>query len=70
VCRDSFYSNRLQGLVKGQECGFIDIGKNGSFNPAEYEYYDHPAHGDMHVIIPGKVRPKDLKDTRSSLAEV
>jgi hypothetical protein len=55
-CRDSIYSDWLQGLVKGQECGFIDIGENGSFNPAEYEYYDHPAHGDMHVIIPGKVR--------------
>jgi hypothetical protein len=48
-----------QGLVKGQQCGFIDIGPNGSFNPAEYEYYDHPAHGDMHMIIPGKVRYRD-----------
>lgn len=45
----------LKGLVKGQECSFIDIGPGGSFNPSEYDYYDHPAHGDIHLIIPGKV---------------
>eukprot|EP00282_Hemiselmis_andersenii_P025867 CAMPEP_0172005172 /NCGR_PEP_ID=MMETSP1041-20130122/4891_1 /TAXON_ID=464988 /ORGANISM="Hemiselmis andersenii, Strain CCMP439" /LENGTH=457 /DNA_ID=CAMNT_0012659121 /DNA_START=1706 /DNA_END=3076 /DNA_ORIENTATION=+ len=41
-----------RGLKKGVDNGFINM---ATFNAAEYEYYDHPAHGDMHILIPGKV---------------
>eukprot|EP00293_Proteomonas_sulcata_P005833 CAMPEP_0184322088 /NCGR_PEP_ID=MMETSP1049-20130417/122785_1 /TAXON_ID=77928 /ORGANISM="Proteomonas sulcata, Strain CCMP704" /LENGTH=323 /DNA_ID=CAMNT_0026643111 /DNA_START=52 /DNA_END=1023 /DNA_ORIENTATION=- len=40
-----------RGLVKGLEKKLIDF---SNFNPDEYDYYDHPQHGDMHVLVPGK----------------
>ena len=40
-----------RGLMKGISTGLINL---SSFNPEEYEYYDHPMHGDMHVMVPGK----------------
>jgi len=41
----------LRGLKKGLATKLIDL---DAFNPDEYEYYDHPQHGDMHVMVPGK----------------
>jgi len=40
-----------RGLKKGMDVGHISF---NNFNPDEYDYYDHPQHGDMHVIVPGK----------------
>lgn len=40
-----------RGLCKGISVGHINL---ATFNPDEYDYYDHPQHGDMHVIVPGK----------------
>ena len=40
-----------RGLIKGISSGLINL---SGFNPEEYEYYDHPMHGDMHVMVPGK----------------
>jgi len=40
-----------RGLLKGVKAGLINF---AAFNPDEYDYYDHPQHGDMHVIVPGK----------------
>jgi len=40
-----------RGLMKGISTGLINL---SAFNPEEYEYYDHPMHGDMHVMVPGK----------------
>ena len=40
-----------RGLMKGLNTGLIDL---NTFKPEEYEYYDHPKNGDMHVMVPGK----------------
>ena len=40
-----------RGLLKGISSGLIDL---STFKPEEYEYYDHPKNGDMHVMVPGK----------------
>ena len=40
-----------RGLLKGLRYGLINF---DTFNPDEYDYYDHPQHGDMHVLVPGK----------------
>jgi hypothetical protein len=40
-----------RGLIKGISSGLINL---SGFNTEEYEYYDHPKHGDMHVMVPGK----------------
>jgi cell division cycle 14 len=39
------------GLLKGIKHGLINL---STFNPDEYDYYDHPQHGDMHVMVPNK----------------
>lgn len=36
-------------VTRIMQTGLIDI---EGFNPDEYDYYDHPQHGDMHVIVP------------------
>jgi len=41
----------LRGLQRGIDTNLIDL---KSFNPDEYDYYDHPQHGDMHVMVPNK----------------
>lgn len=40
-----------RGLLKGIKSGLINF---ATFNPDEYDYYDHPQHGDMHVMVPSK----------------
>ena len=57
-----------RGLVKGLQFKLINF---DTFNPDEYDYYDQPQQGDMHVMVPGKfIAFKGPTNRRIRLAQV
>jgi cell division cycle 14 len=47
------------GLARGISLGWIDARKPGSFlwgriDNEEYDHYDNPLNGDLHIVVPGK----------------
>jgi cell division cycle 14 len=54
------------GLAQGKALGWIDAirGKPGCIDKEEYDHYDNPLNGDLHVVVPGKFvafrGPRDL----------
>ena len=54
-----------QALSKGVELDWVDFSSNG-FDADEYNHYDDPCNGDLHVVVPNKLiamkGPVDLPD--------
>ena len=44
------------GLARGKSLGWIDARKStkGCIDKEEYDHYDNPLNGDLHVLVPGK----------------
>ena len=58
----SFYLSLIdcwRGLAHGKSLGWIDARQNDSFlygqiEKEEYDHYDSPLNGDLHIVVPGK----------------
>ncbi|EKX53735.1 hypothetical protein GUITHDRAFT_160909 [Guillardia theta CCMP2712] len=54
-CFDLHISDVWKGIARAKELGWLDPDSPDAIDLEEYEHYDNPGNGDLHMIIPNKI---------------